>query len=136
MNSLTVFPIQTCVHLSERMTMGPREVDKAMPLVESDCDCSSDCACSTEEGSLPHRKLRLIFRDREAVLRGILNHTSRITVLDAPAGYGKTYLLEEVKNQLERKDWQCVLISFPFDAQLLNVKRDIHQKIAQALGFS
>ncbi len=55
--------------------------------------------------------MQLRFANREYELEQVCNPATKAhKVIDAPAGYGKTFLLDEVKRRYRENNWQCALV--------------------------
>jgi hypothetical protein len=54
--------------------------------------------------------MSLKFENREEEIQDILDSTYSSVLVDAPAGYGKTVLLQEIQKRREALGWKCPLI--------------------------
>lgn len=133
MKSLAIFPVKTRVRLSETQRTKTSFVFESDMLGQCDCDCSSDCACTPGNSPVPSGQFQLKFRDREKILSLIETGKFRRIVLDAPAGYGKSYLLRESKNRLEKKGWLCIVVTLPFDDERVKSIGEIRSEIITGL---
>ena len=94
----------------------------------------SDCACSptgpSNKGAESMIKLKFTNRKRE--LEQILNPglLSQLMIIDGPAGYGKSTILNQVYHEYKEKRWNCALL----DLSILKGKQAIRKAIADQIG--
>lgn len=71
----------------------------------------SDCACSSSY-ERRETQIQIEFVNREYELKLIKSLTHPIKIIDAPAGFGKTWLLLRTLQDLSDEGWQCAYIRF------------------------
>lgn len=78
---------------------------------------------------------RLPFVNREEELKHILsNYGPPYHLIDAPAGYGKTALLEELQYQFEQQQWLCAYISVQQHRTLPRITNVLARKLEVSLN--
>ncbi len=133
MTPYSSFPIGYTVQLvRNRVVEEDRKIYQDI-LGQCDCDCSSDCACSTDPCSI-HAESDLEFANHEDILRKIARSKNyRMIVLFGPYGYGKTRLLHEAIVQMGTT-WHCVLVDlWDSSNNSPKTKTNILQEICQKL---
>jgi hypothetical protein len=144
MSLYSILPVRTSVNLTKDSIplLDILRSGQTRKLVESDCDCSSDCAC-VPDGVVfcqedHYSDYALKFQNHENVLKKILSIAYHQIVLDAPAGYGKTYLLREVEKRLKQKsdEWKFGIIDLSYDNERKKTQTEIRKEIVRTLGLS
>ena len=131
MKKMSLFPVRTHVNLSEQELVYSNKLVADSMISDCDCDCVSDCACSPVDE--PEYEFRLPFKNHEQALHSIKNNRFRYVLLDAPAGYGKTFLLHESRLYLSTQGYRCLLVDFKYNQNKLKTVDEIRREIS--IGF-
>ena len=88
--------------------------------IESEPD-RGDCACASKESMVEDNLPDLVFENRDYELNRIADPGGpSLVVVDAPLGFGKTYLLRKIKEMYQDKyeslgqKWLCILIDLSY----------------------
>ncbi len=106
-------------------------LDNASMAGQCDCDCSSDCACAGASNIIPNR-IHIEFTNRKKEMERIIK-TKNDIVLDAPAGFGKTFLLDKISEEMSPLGWKIVRLSLVGPDREPIVRKKLAWQILQAL---
>lgn len=95
-------------------------------------DWLGDCACPNRTNINPKNDelVELKFKNRDYEIDLICNPGQpQLMVIDAPAGYGKTALLKEVKERYQNDGWKCALIPLHQIKGKYSIRNEIARQI-------
>jgi len=105
---------------------------KNIEIKKDNLDWLGDCACPNRTNLNPKNEelVQLKFKNRDYEIDLICNPGQpQLMVIGAPAGYGKTSLLNEVKERYKKDGWKCVLIPLHQIKGKYSIRNEIARQI-------